>query len=96
MTPVFWSPRASLDLDSIHEYVARDSAIYADLVVQRLVHAAERLREFPHLGRVVPEVGQVEIREVIIPPYRLVYRTRPQSIEVVTVFRASRLFPAVP
>lgn len=60
MTTVFWSPRASLDLDSIHEYVARDSAISADLVVQRLVHAVERLREFPNLGRVVPEVGQAK------------------------------------
>jgi toxin ParE1/3/4 len=84
------------DLESIHEYVARDSAIYADLVLHRLVHSAERLREFPDLGRVVPEVAQSSIRELIVSPFRLVYRTQPKAIEVVTVFHASRLFPAPP
>ena len=96
MTRLIWSPRAIRDLESIHEYVARDSAIYADLVVHRLVHSAARLREFPHLGRVVPEVAQSNVRELIAPPFRLVYRTRPEAIEIVTVFRASRLFPAPP
>ena len=94
MTQVIWSPRAVRDLDSIHEYVARDSSIYADLVIQRLVHSAERLREFPNLGRVVPEVARADIRELIVPPFRLVYRTRSDTVEVVTVFRAARLFPA--
>ena len=96
MTRLIWSPRAARDLESIHAYVARDSAIYAGLVVQRLVHAAERLREFPSLGRVVPELSQPHVRELIIPPFRLVYRSQGQSVEVVTVFRASRLFTAAP
>ena len=93
MTRLIWSPRSIRDLESIHEYIAQDSPPYADLVVQRLVLAPERLRDFPESGRMVPERGAPEIRELIVRPFRLVYRLRGDTVEVVTVFRASRLFP---
>lgn len=95
MTRLTWSPRAIRDLESIREYIARDSPLYADLVVQRLVHAPERLQEFPESGRIVPERDEPHLRELIVRPFRLVYRVRGNSIEIVTVFRASRLFPNV-
>lgn len=93
MTRLRWSPRAVQDLEAIRDYVAGDSAQYARLVVQRLVSASERLEQFPVLGRVVPEVGDPELRELIVTPYRLVYRTRADRVEIVTVFRSARSFP---
>ena len=93
MTSVIWSPQALLDLQSIREYVSNDSPRYADLVVHRLVGAVERLESFPQSGRVVPERNDQAIREIIERPYRIVYRLRPGLVEIVTVFRASRLFP---
>ena len=47
---------------------------------------------FP-VGRRVPERQTDAIREIILSPYRIVYRLRGEVAEVVTVFRASRLFP---
>lgn len=47
---------------------------------------------FPESGRVVPERNDKEIREIIVRPYRIVYRVRPGYVEIATVFRASRLF----
>jgi hypothetical protein len=41
----------------------------------------------------VPERQDPAIREVIVTPYRIVYRLRSEVAEVVTVFRASREFP---
>ena len=93
MTRLIWSPRSVRDLKSIHEYIARDSPLYASLVIQRLVGAPERLLDFPESGRVVPERGENELREIIVRPFRMVYRVGQDSVEVVTVFRASRLFP---
>lgn len=95
MTRLIWSPRSIRDLEAIREYIAQDSPLYAELVVQRLVRAPERLRRFPESGRIVPERGQPHLRELVVRPFRLVYRLREDSIEVVTVFRASRLFPTV-
>ena len=92
MTEVVWSPEALRDLEAIRDYIARDSAAYADLVVRRIVAAVERLRMFPESGRVVPERTDPSIREVIVRPYRVVYRLHDSTVQIVTVFRASRLF----
>lgn len=93
MIPILWSPQALHDLESIREYIARDSTLYADLVVRRIVAGVDRLASFPESGRVVPERGDPKIREVIVKPYRIVYRRQPTEVEIVTVFRASRLLP---
>lgn len=58
MTRLIWSPRSIRDLESIRERIAQDSPLYAGLVVQRLVRAPERLLDFPHSGRAVPERDQ--------------------------------------
>ena len=93
MIPILWSPQALHDLQSIREYIARDSTLYADLVVRRIVACVDRLASFPESGRVVPECGDPQIREVIVRPYRIVYRRQAAEVEIVTVFRASRLLP---
>ena len=93
---LIWSPRSLLDLEGIRVHIARDSEVYAALVVQRLIAAAERLPDFPKQGRVVPEIGDETLRELIIRPYRLVYRiSEGERVAIVTVFRASRLLPEV-
>ena len=93
MTTLTWSPEALRDLESIRAYIAQDSQRYADLVVLRLFRVVERLRLFPESGRMVPERNDPMIREVLMDSYRVVYRFAGDGVEIVTVFRASRLFP---
>lgn len=93
MTRIRWSPQSLRDLEGIREYIAQDSPHYAELTVQRVVAAVERLAQFPQLGRVVPEVRRPGVREVIVGSFRVVYRVRADTLEVVTVFRAARRFP---
>lgn len=92
MRPLIWSPRAAADLEAIRGYIAHDSELYASLTIARLITAASRLIEFPELGRVVPEFDRPDLRELIVRPYRLVYRVRDESVEIATVFHASRMF----
>ena len=96
MTQIIWSPRSLHDVESIRDYIAQESPRIADLVVRRIIKAVERLETFPESGRKVPERNDPEIREVVTAPYRVVYRLREGSVEIVTVFRASRLFPWLP
>jgi toxin ParE1/3/4 len=93
VTPVIWSPQSVRDLEAIHVYISEESVRYADLVVGRLVAAVERLQQFPGSGRTVPERADAAIREIIVGPYRVVYRYRPGLVEIATVFRGSRMFP---
>lgn len=96
MTDVIWSPEALRDLESIRAYIAQDSVAYADLVVRRVIATVERLRTFPESGRAVLERRDPSIREVIVRPYRVVYRLRPGEVQIVTVFHASRLLNEPP
>jgi plasmid stabilization system protein ParE len=82
-------------LEEIREYIAQDSPRYAAVVAARLVGAVDRLRAFPESGRLVPEVADPSVREIIHGAYRIVYQLRVATAEVLTVFRASRLFPLV-
>jgi addiction module RelE/StbE family toxin len=93
VTDLVWSPESLRDLESLRTYIAEDSPLYADLVVRRIVAAVERLRTFPESGRIVPERNAPHIREVIVEPFRVVYRLGPDAVAIVTVFRASRRFP---
>ena len=95
MTPIKWSPQAIRDVESIRDYIAQDSRRYAELTVGRLLASVERLHAFPQSGRVVPERGNPEIREVIVGPFRVVYRYRAGVVEIATEFRGSRLFPNI-
>ena len=93
MSRLIWSPRAVADLEAIRDHIALDSEQYAGLVVGRLVAAPGRLLELPESGRMVPEFGRPNLRELVVRPYRLVYRLRGDVVEVVTVFHAARMFP---
>lgn len=92
MTKIVWAPQAIQDVEAIRAHIARDSNLYADLVVERVVAAVERLADHPRSGRVVPELGDESIREVIHGNYRIVYRLRDEVVEVATVFHGARLF----
>jgi len=95
VTPIRWSPQAVRDVEAIREYIAQDSQRYAQLTVDRIIASVERLRAFPQSGRMVPERADPEIREVIVGPFRVVYRYRSGVVDIATVFRGSRLFRTI-
>jgi toxin ParE1/3/4 len=93
MAQVSWSPSSLLDLDSIADFIGRDSAHFASLFVQSIVAKVEKLSEFPLSGRVVPEYGREDLREFIFENYRIVYRVRGDLIEVAAVIHGARQLP---
>lgn len=95
MRAVFWTERAENDLAAIHAFIARNSPHFATIVVRRLLAGVRHASQFPESGRIVPEVEIATIREVIRPPYRIVYRLiRHDELHVLTVHHAARSFPA--
>ena len=93
MTEVRWTPQAADDLQAIYDFIARDSPYYAQAIVEDILAAIDRLERFPLMGRHVPERPRDDLRELIKPPYRIVYRVG-GVIRILTIFRASRLFPS--
>ena len=87
---VRWTAAAASDLVSITEFISRDSAAYAAAVAGVLRARAAALGRFPARGRVVPEMDNPDIRELLIGNYRLVYRRNSATIEVVAVIHGAR------
>jgi toxin ParE1/3/4 len=87
---LIWSQLAIDDLDDIAKFIAKDSEDYAKIFVRKIVEQVERIPDFPLLGRVVPEIQDEQVRERIYQNYRLVYRIKDDSIEIVRVFHHGR------
>ena len=86
-----WSQEAGEYLIEIEEFIARDSVERAIRFVDALVdHAEAILSGNPRSGRVVPEIGNPDIRELIYHGYRIVYRLNTDFVEIVTVFEGHR------
>lgn len=89
---VVWSPEAVEDVEAIAAYIQRDSNWYAKAVVSKIVDTVESIPEFPELGRAVPEVGDVEIRERFVHRYRVIYRLDASRILIVAVIHGRQDF----
>jgi addiction module RelE/StbE family toxin len=91
-----WTPHSRADLRAIHAYIARDSPANAIRMIDRLTRRAEQFMAFPLSGRVVPEFQREDIREVIEPPYRIIYRVLSDRIDVLTVMHGARILRKIP
>ncbi len=98
MAALVWTPRAYTDLEAIGAYHAQSAPGYAELLVRKLMQATERLKIFPASGRMVPEIGDENMREIIHRNFRIIYLHVPEEnrVEVLTVFHSSRQFGALP
>ncbi len=96
MTQLIWTRRAIEDVQSIRQFIAQDSPHYAELVTQRLIASVEGLPVLPQSGRIVPEINDPTVREIIQGSYRIVYRLVREEIHIVTVHHAARLLRLEP
>ena len=89
---VSFSELAVRDVQDIKDWYASQSA---PEVGQRLIRevfaSVDQLAAFPESGRVVPEFDQPWLRELIRPPFRIVYRVDGERVRVVRVWRSERL-----
>lgn len=94
---LIWSPSARLDLKDISEFIAEDNPPAAKRFVERLFQVVERLAEFPESGRMVPDFGDPNLREVIRNPCRIIHRIdrEKRTVEIVRVWHSARDVPII-
>ena len=85
------------DLDEIVAHYKEQGApdVGADLVAE-ILDRIESLSDYPDAGRVVPEFESPRLREMIKPPFRIVYRRDKERVRVVRVWRSERLLELPP
>ena len=90
---VVWSNIAENDLRNIIEYIADDSPPGALRVFETIKQRASSLNTFPERGRIVPELrdqGILQYRELVISPWRILYRISETNVLVLSVFDSRR------
>ena len=87
---VVWTRRAIERLDEIEGFIAGDNPENVKAFVERLIARGGSLSDFHARGRVVPELSNPSIRELLVDNYRIVYRCDFNRIVILTVFEAHR------
>lgn len=85
------------DLESIRDrYVEQGVPEVSERLLLEILEHIETLADHPEVRRIVPEFGQMFLRELIHPPFRIVYRLDPGRVRVVRVWRGERLLRLPP
>ena len=92
---VAWTEIAAADVEETWQYIAHDSLMYAASFVQHIRDMSRSLDQSSERGRVVPEVGAPDIRELIVGNYRMVYQVTPKTVFILRVIHGARQMPPI-
>jgi plasmid stabilization system protein ParE len=87
-----WSPLASEQVDDAVAYIAADDPAAALAWLERLLERVKALTAYPDSGRVVPELQREDIREIVVSPYRVMYRRGAEAVEIAAIRHGARQF----
>ena len=89
---IIWSEQARDDLQAIVLFIAQDNPHVAENFAFKLMSKLDLLAEFPLMGRVVPEENDETVREIVVRPYRVIYKVLAdnQAVAILRVWHGAR------
>ncbi len=90
---IIWTREALDNIIEIENYISENNPQNAIEFTDSLIDKCEYLIDNPDMGRIVPELSESSIRELIHKNYRIVYRCIDEEIQILTVFEGHRLLP---
>ncbi|MHB8741755.1 MAG: type II toxin-antitoxin system RelE/ParE family toxin [Sulfuricaulis sp.] len=94
---ISFAESALTDLEALRAWYAEQGAPdVGTKLIAEIFQRINTLTSHPDIGRVVPEFGQDFLRELIQPPFRIVYRHQPTQVQVVRIWRSERLLRLTP
>lgn len=89
---IIWTPGARTDLDEIAAHIANDSPSSALAFLEDIFHKADSLRTLSERGRMVPELADSNVRELLLGNYRLFYEVHGHEVVMLGVLHGAREF----
>ncbi|MFC1862734.1 type II toxin-antitoxin system RelE/ParE family toxin [Thermodesulfobacteriota bacterium] len=90
---IFWANVAECDLKDIIESISIDNPQNALKILKNIKQKASELFTLPERGRIVPELqdqGILQYREIVISPWRLIYRISERKVFVLSLLDSWR------
>jgi toxin ParE1/3/4 len=80
------------DLEDLQAYYSAEGVPdVGKRLVAEIVSRIERLSSHPLSGRIATEFNVEQLREIISPPFRIVYRHDKNKVRIVCIWRSERL-----
>jgi len=92
---VVLTPQSLADLQEIVAFIARDNPERARTFGNELIDKALSLTTFPDRGRIVPELADPDVREIIHSSYRIIYEQMPDAVYVLRFWHGARGEPTI-
>ncbi len=88
-----WSPLSIQRIQEISDYIAADNLRAANTWIDSVFEKVETLKSSPEIGRIVPEIGKSDIRELLFGNYRIIYLSSKKQISILTVRHFKQILP---
>ena len=89
---VGWSDQGTRTLGEVIAFIAKDSLADAQRVLRRALDTGASLATLSERGRVVPELQDPVIRELVVFRYRLIYRVDSDRVTILAFIHGARDF----
>jgi toxin ParE1/3/4 len=90
---IIWSPLSIQRLQETATYIAADNIRAATKWIDTIFEKVKILKSNPEIGRIVPEIGKSDIRELLFGNYRIIYHASKNQISVLTVRHFKQILP---
>ena len=90
---IIWSPLSIDRVTEIAEYIAIDDPKASNDWVEKIFRIVKQLESFSRIGRIVPELNEDTIRELLFGNYRIIYRIELKQVSILTIRHIKQILP---
>jgi len=90
---IIWSELSVERLNSIINFISEDNLQNALSWSESIFDQVDKLKKFPEMGRILPELNSEKIRELILGNYRVIYKVEPKYISILTIRNFRQILP---
>ena len=91
MIEILWTQQGEEDFFQIYSYLNKFDPIFGEVFFENVIEKIELLGKFPYIGRIVPELNNNRIREMLLNKYRIFYFIKSEkTIEIQAIIHMKR------
>jgi len=92
MVKIVWTKISLEDLKEIYDFIADDSIRYAEITVNKIYQKVQSIKTNPYLARIVPELNEENIREIVSGNYRIIFKIIDiKLVHILRIYHSARL-----
>lgn len=88
---ILWTRGAQADLLEVFGYIAEEDIKAAARLRDKIKRAVITLADHPKIGRTIPEFNNPILRELIVPPYRILYLIKETEVHILGLVHSRML-----